>query len=112
MNEPRLPSKSDLLASLTQHGNVGASRGITARRLGARLACNERHVRTLVTQLREDGVAVCGKPSDGYFVAREPGEVEDTCQFLRARALKSLQLEARLRRVPLPELIGQLRLET
>jgi biotin operon repressor len=108
----RLPSKSDLLANLTQSGNLGANNGITARRLSARMSCPERHVRTLVTQLREDGIAVCGKPRDGYYIACNAREVEDTCKFLRGRAMQSLHLEARLRRVPLPELIGQLRLET
>lgn len=108
----RLPTKSDLLASLAQNGNHGAARGVTARRLCARLNCQERHVRTLITELREDGVAVCGTPRDGYYIAAVASELEDTCKFLRGRAMKSLQLEARLRRVPLPELLGQLRLET
>jgi biotin operon repressor len=108
----RLPSKSDLLANLTQSGNLGANNGITARRLSARMSCPERHVRTLVTQLREDGIAVCGKPREGYYIACNAREVEDTCKFLRGRAMQSLHLEACLRRVPLPELIGQLRLET
>ncbi len=99
-NQPRIATKSDLLASLAQNGNSGAQRGVTARRLCARLGCHERHLRTLITELREDGIAVCGTPRD------------DTCRFLRARAMKSLQLEARLRRIPLPELLGQLRLET
>lgn len=112
MSEARSPTKTDLLASLTQNGNLGAARGVTARRLCARIGCNDRHLRTLITELRDDGVAVCGTPRDGYYIAKVASEVEDTCRFLRARAMKSLALEARLRRVPLPELIGQLRLET
>lgn len=111
-NQPRIATKSDLLASLAQNGNSGAQRGVTARRLCARLGCHERHVRTLITELREDGIAVCGTPRDGYYIAAVASEIEDTCKFLRARAMKSLLLEARLRRVPLPELLGQLRLET
>lgn len=110
--QPRIASKSDLLASLAQNGNSGAHRGVTARRLCARLNCHERHLRTLITELREDGIAICGTPREGYYIAIRASEVEDTCRFLRARAMKSLQLEARLRRIPLPELLGQLRLET
>lgn len=109
---PRLASKSDLLASLTQNGNRGSARGVTARRLCARLGCHERHVRTLITELRADGIAVCGTPREGYYIAAVASELEETCKFLRARAMKSLLLESRLRKVPLPELLGQLRLET
>lgn len=106
------PNKDALLASLTAHGHVGASRGITARHLAGRLDCPERHVRKLVSELREEGIAVCGLPRTGYYIAATAEEVEDTCRFLRERALHSLTLESRLRKVPLPELLGQLRIPT
>ena len=71
-----------------------------------------RQVRRFVTELREDGVAICGTPTHGYYIAGTPEELEETCQFLRRRALHSLTLESRLRKVPLPDLIGQLHLRT
>lgn len=102
----------DLIVALQEGGHLGKSRGIAARHLAGRLDCPDRHVRDLVTQARKAGYAVCGVPRDGYFIAVTAEEVEETCDFLRARALCSLTLEAALRKMPLPDLIGQMRLPT
>lgn len=107
----RPPTKDDLLAVLYRHC-IGAENGFGVAILAIRLRCAERHVRTLVSALREDGIAVCGTPKTGYFVASTPEELEQSCRFLRRRALHSLRLESQLRRIPLPDLIGQLKLET
>ncbi|MCZ7655553.1 MAG: hypothetical protein M5R42_16810 [Rhodocyclaceae bacterium] len=53
-----------------------------------------------------------GTPRDGYYIAASGEELEATCQFLRSRAMHSLVLESRLRNVPLPDLIGQMKLPT
>lgn len=107
---PSVPTVHDLVRALS--ARIGRARGVSALALAGQLACTERQVRRLVTQARTDGIAVCGRPRSGYFIAATAQELEDTCRFLRARAMRSLQLEARLRRVPLPDLIGQLRLRT
>jgi biotin operon repressor len=104
------PNKAHLAAFLQLH--IGKDRGITAAAIAVALGCNERQVRFMVTELREDGVAVCGHPASGYFVAANHQELEETCAFLRSRAMHSLVLESKLRHVPLPDLIGQLRLKT
>lgn len=104
------PSKTALQMLLDRH--IGRERGITAAAIAARLDCPERTVRELVTELRTDGVAVCGHPADGYFIAATREELEETCAFLRARAMHSLVLEAKLRGMPLADLVGQLRLPT
>lgn len=106
------PTKADLIAALTAGGHVGAARGIAARHLAGRLDCPERHVRDLVTQARRDGTAICGVPRDGYYIADTADELEQTCRFLRGRAMCSLELEAALRRMKLPDLLGQMRLPT
>jgi hypothetical protein len=93
-------------------GHVGEANGGSALMLATGLRTTKRHIRTLVTELRMDGIAVCGHPKTGYFIAATADELEATCKFLRSRAMHSLVLEARLRHVPLPELIGQLRLKT
>jgi hypothetical protein len=103
-------TRTDLEMLLEQH--IGEDRGITARAIAEALACTERLVRELVTELRMDGRAVCGHPATGYFIAATREELERTCAFLRERAMHSLVLEARLRKMPLPDLIGQLRLPT
>ena len=105
-----MPTKDELLVVLYAGGHVGASRGIMARHLAAQLDCPERQIRELVTEARMETVAICGTPRTGYFIAKTPEELEETCAFLRHRALHSLTLESRLRRMPLRELLGQLRI--
>ena len=108
------PSKTDLLAVLQSHR--GRDRGVTAAYLAAvlnlPLASGMRTVRDLVTELRNDSIAVCGHPASGYFIAETREELEETCQFLRSRAMHSLTLESKLRGLPLADLVGQLRLKT
>lgn len=106
----RVVTMHDLLAVL--QGHVGRKRGASVQLLAHRLDTTARHVRQLVTDLRNDGVAVCGHPHDGYYIAETPEELEQTCKFLRSRALHSLTLEAKLRKVPLADLLGQMKLKT
>lgn len=90
---------------------VGKASGVTADRLASMMAVEPRHLRTLITELRNDGMAICGHPSTGYYIAETAEELQATCDFLRSRALKSLFLESRLRKVPLAQLIGQMQLD-
>ncbi len=103
-------TKHQLLWLLNVH--IGRGRGIGAAAIAELLHCPARTVRDLVTALRMDGVAVCGHPSTGYFIAETAEDLEQTCRFLRDRAMTSLVLEAKLRKMPLPDLLGQLRLPT
>lgn len=103
-------NKDQLLTLLSRH--IGEQNGLTAEQIMLALCTPKRHVRTLVSELRMDGVAVCGTPRDGYYIAASKEELEETCAFLHARALHSLMLEARLRGVPLEDLVGQQRLKT
>ena len=83
-----------------------------AEALAALLCVTERQLRALISEAREQGVAICATPETGYYIATEPDEIERCCAFLRSRAMHSLRLEAQLRRIPLPDLIGQLHLPT
>lgn len=98
------------LTVLSRH--IGKGNGIGIRRLAAELNVEERQARKLVSDLREDGHAVCGTPKDGYYIAADAAELEETCEFLRGRAMHSLRLESRLRKIPLPDLLGQIHLRT
>jgi biotin operon repressor len=102
--------KQTLIAELQRH--IGAARGISVEALAHVLDVNERQVRHLVSESREEGVAICAHPQHGYFIAETAEELEDCCAFLRGRALHSLRLEARLRKISLVDLLGQLRLQT
>lgn len=104
------PTKTDLDVLLQAH--IGRDRGITAEAIALHLGCVKRTVRKLVTELREDGRAVCGHPETGYFIAATAEELQETLHFLRTRALHSLVLEAKMRRMPLQDLLGQLHLPT
>jgi hypothetical protein len=92
--------------------HMGKDAGVKARVLAQTLCMTPRRLRLLVSELREEGVAICGHPGTGYYIALSAEELEESCKFLHARALHSLHLESRLRKIPLPELVGQLRLET
>ena len=105
-----MANKDQLSAVLARH--IGHAVGITAEQLALALDTSTRKVRELVSDLRTDGVAVCGHPKTGYFIAATSAELEDTCRFLRGRALHSLTLESKLRQVPLVDLLGQLKLHT
>lgn len=110
-------TRQHVIAVLSRH--IGQANGrkveqlvteITGELLPSEAA--ERRVRRLVSELREEGFAICAHPRTGYFIAATPDELEDCCRFLRSRALHSLTLESKLRNIPLPELLGQLRLPT
>ena len=105
-----IPNKTNVISVLSLR--VGASKGIDARTLADICNISEREVRKAVSELREDGAAICARPSTGYFVASNAAELEECCQFLRSRAMHSLHLESRLRRIPLADLLGQLHLPT
>lgn len=110
--------KAQLVTVLSRH--VGAHNGVNVSRLVEELLglgvydeAAERRVRTLATELREEGIAVCAHPSVGYFMAANDEELERYCiSFLRSRAMRSLHLICRLKKIALPDLIGQLRLKT
>ena len=102
------PLKYNLLRALS--GHLGRGRGVSVEDLSARVAVPVRQVRRGISALRQDGVAICATPGNGYYIANSAEEIEQTCQFLRSRAMHSLVLEAKLRKMPLPALLGQLQL--
>jgi len=105
-----MATSDQLLNLLSRH--IGKGNGIGVRRLAVLADTTERNVRTLISGLRDEGHAICGTPKHGYYIAATPDELKDTCSFLRRRALHSLGLEAKLRNIPLPDLLGQLHLPT
>lgn len=110
MSQLSLDPKTAVLNAL--QGHVGAANGITAKNLAIMAGLGERDVRSQVSALREEGIAICGHPRTGYFVAETQAELETTVEYLTSRAMHSLRLASRLTRIPLPDLIGQLKLKT
>lgn len=105
-----LQERARVLAALTVR--QGKANGTGARELAQMVGLSERDLREAISELRMEGIAVCGHPRTGYFIAATAEELDETCAFLRDRAMHSLTLESKLRHVPLPELLGQLRLKT
>jgi hypothetical protein len=112
-------TRDTLLAVLRDH--IGKAKGITARALVEKLldgaprsefAGAERHLRDLVVVLRNEGHHVCAHPSTGYYLAETPEELDETCAFLQHRALCSLSQVSAMKRVSIPDLVGQLKLPT
>ncbi len=116
MNGERLLDRHALLEALRNH--IGRRQGVTAtalcrEALGHEPApADERNLRTVVEELRSEGHHICAHPRDGYYIAAEPDELDETCGFLYARAMSSLKQIAAMKRVSVPDLRGQLRLPT
>lgn len=111
-----LLTRDALLLALERH--IGADHGCSAARLVIEICglyatrAHERALRTLIEELRRQGHHVCGTPAEGYYMAATEAELLRTCEFLHARAMTSLAQIAAMRRVSLPDLRGQLRLQT
>lgn len=111
-----------VLGVLMKH--IGKARGIDITGLvrEARVAAGvyggpitegqKRRVRKLLEELRRNGHHVCATPADGYYIAANTQELQETCRFLFDRAMTSLTQVAAMKRVSLPDLEGQLRLRT
>jgi biotin operon repressor len=100
-------NSAELLNVLSRHR--GAANGIHVARLASVTGQPERALRKLISELRTEGTAICGKPETGYFIAETADELNEFCiKYLEARAMHSLTLSSRLRKIPLPVLAGQL----
>ena len=97
-----------LLNLLASH--QGRERGINAADLARLAGVPERHMRGLVSVLREEGIAICATPETGYYMAVTPDELQESCKFLHRRAMRSLVLASRMQKISLPDLLGQLKL--
>lgn len=104
-------AKAQLLQVLAA-SHTGAANGVSAAALAARVCTSERMLRTLISEAREEGIAIAGTPFTGYYIAQTAEELQQCCTFLRSRAMHSLRIEAQLRRMPLADLLGQLHLPT
>jgi hypothetical protein len=69
-------------------------------------------IRKLVTAVRGQGRAIastCANNGGGYYIPRAGSELEEyLARMLHRPALRKLAMEAKIRKVSLPELIGQM----
>jgi len=74
---------------------------------------NTRRLRTVITALRQKGVPIgstAAKNGGGYYLVRAGSELDAYCGRLRRAALNKLAMEARLRKISMPELLGQMQM--
>lgn len=109
--------KLRILEELTKH--VGRTRALGMGELyrivfgkgWANRINDTRDLRILIRELRRKGQPICstsGRQGGGYYLASAGSELNDYCTRLRVRALKILNQEARIRRISLPDLVGQI----
>lgn len=103
--------RAHLLNALSS-AHKGSANGIGADALARQLGISPRELRQQISDCREEGSAIVGTPSTGYYIAETAAELEQCCAWLRSRAMHSLRIESRLRNITLPELLGQLHLPT
>lgn len=106
-----------VLAELQHH--IGKANGIHVRELVQRITgelldaeVQQRRIRHIVTELRKEGHHVCATPAEGYYIAANADELNETCSFLYDRAMTSLTQVSRMKQIALPDLRGQLHLPT
>ena len=114
-------ARARLLTVMTRH--VGSSRAIGMGELYSLVFGKEwrnrqndtRALRTLITDARREGIPICsrccGSGKYGYFLAAAGSEMEDYLERLIKQGIKKLAQAARLQKISLPELLGQMALE-
>ena len=72
-----------------------------------------RRLRIVIEALRDRGDAICSASSrvgGGYYLPSVGSELKDYCSRRRRKNLKGLMQEARMLKISLPELLGQIEL--
>ncbi len=107
--------RDSVLAALSSR--IGKARGISCADLVREITWREpseadkRRLRHVIEDMRKEGQHVCGHPSSGYYIAANEEELNETCKFLADRALTSLTQAARMKKIAVPDIHGQLRLK-
>jgi hypothetical protein len=73
-----------------------------------------RSLRTLITLMREEGIAICSVSSQnggGYYIAAATSEFLNFLRKNERRALLILMRNAKMKKISLPAYLGQLQLE-
>lgn len=110
MSTPTLEvTKRQVLDELVRH--VGRENGIHMRDLVARITGSmltsealERKVRELIVELRAEKHQICAHPANGYYLAANTKEVNETCKFLLDRAVTTVNQVAAMKNREAPDL--------
>lgn len=61
--------------------------GIHSKDIARNIGEKERDIRFIIQKLRDDGVAICATPQDGYWVARTSWDLNETINTMRNHIL-------------------------
>lgn len=111
--------KQRILIELTNH--IGAEKAIGMGELHELVFKEEwnnrindtRMLRRLITELRWEGVPICSistKDGGGYYLASVGSELAEFLEKRKKRGLKELALAAKIQKVSLAEMLGQMSL--
>lgn len=96
---------AQLLNALSRH--LGSGQGIRADDLARELHRSARQIRKGISALRDEGVAVCGTPITGYYIATTPEELRQTLAFHKKRLEHEARIVRHLEALCTPALMGQ-----
>lgn len=113
------PFKVKLLAELSRH--IGELNAIGMAELYEKVFGAEwsnkindtREIRKLITLMRRDGIPICSVSAQnggGYYLASAGSELINYLSRSEHRALSILARNARIKRISLPEYLGQMKL--
>lgn len=72
-----------------------------------------RELRRIITELRDDGTPICSvssPSSPGYYLAAAGSEERNYIDRLKGQAIRKLTRAAKIEKISLPELLGQMSL--
>jgi len=114
--ERRILLLSELTNHVGQHNAIGMANLYEAvfNRPWDNRINDTRSLRTLITKLRDQGVAICSVSDcngGGYYLAAVGSETDDYLRRQKIRALKILTRNARIKKTNLPNYLGQIKIE-
>ena len=110
-------SRKDLVERVNDHCSSCAEASedmplFPARRsLGVGGPVHEREIRRVIKHLVEQHATWIGSGAKGYFMIQTDQELLAACKYYHGYALSLLHVEAKLRKMSLPALLGQLSID-
>jgi hypothetical protein len=102
--------ESDIRAFLMEH--KGRENAVARQELCDRFSnVDERTLRLTIKHLVTRHGHPIGSCNKGYFWATTPGEIDEVVEYYRSYGLSCLHVAARLKRIPLRLMLGQLTLK-
>jgi hypothetical protein len=111
----RMKLQTEMMNHIGAHNAIGMGElfqevwgGIWEHRIN-----DTRALRRLITELRAEGVPICSvsdKSGGGYYLAAAGSELTQYLRRSEVRALKILMRNARIKKVSLPNYLGQIKL--